>query len=460
MGWFQEWLWDAFEATSSLLRNRLFQFSSSKEDKKRGARRRKRGFSSSFPFFLTVVSFKWEEIVSLHLSPHLFVFSSYSWLLPTGMWTKAAKEFFVFVWFSSPLHPTIPNIIIFIVKNHPFFKDPWNPPAAPKIKMMIQRRTLLFYLIQWFLSLELISHHHHQLLTSAFNVDVDTALIHRGPPGTYFGFSVAQHKDGRASWLLVGAPLAQTDQPSVEKGGAVYKCSPDVTNVCQQISFDLTSSASINIRGKQEQVDEKSYQWFGSTLYSSGKSGMIVACAPRYVYFSVNRKRRDPVGTCYVSRGSFTGFMEYSPCRTPSWGYHRQGSCQAGFSAALTPDGKRLFIGAPGSWYWQGQLFSQDLVSTPRLPDGDKESPLGTRESPEYEDDTYLGYALTVGRFSANPDDVDLDVAVGVPKGMNLTGKVSSSQFIFIIHTCHTPFFLFLRRESSNFSFVESMHTS
>ena len=34
----------------------------------------------------------------------------------------------------------------------------------------------------------------------AFNMDLDTALIHRGPPGTYFGFSVSQHKDGRASW--------------------------------------------------------------------------------------------------------------------------------------------------------------------------------------------------------------------------------------------------------------------
>lgn len=37
-------------------------------------------------------------------------------------------------------------------------------------------------------------------VTRAFNIDLDTALIHRGPPGTYFGFSVSQHKDGRASW--------------------------------------------------------------------------------------------------------------------------------------------------------------------------------------------------------------------------------------------------------------------
>lgn len=40
--------------------------------------------------------------------------------------------------------------------------------------------------------------------------------------------------------LLVGAPLAQTDQPQVEKGGAVYRCSADSGNACQQIPFDET----------------------------------------------------------------------------------------------------------------------------------------------------------------------------------------------------------------------------
>lgn len=40
------------------------------------------------------------------------------------------------------------------------------------------------------------------------------------------------------------------------------------------------------------------------------------ACAPRYVWFSTNKKRRDPVGTCFVAKDSFTEFVEYSPCRT------------------------------------------------------------------------------------------------------------------------------------------------
>ena len=29
-------------------------------------------------------------------------------------------------------------------------------------------------------------------------------------------------------------------------------------------------------------------------------------------------------------------FEEYAPCKNSMWGYHRQGFCQAGFSAALS----------------------------------------------------------------------------------------------------------------------------
>lgn len=149
----------------------------------------------------------------------------------------------------------------------------------------------------------------------AFNIDTQSAVVHQGPSGSYFGYSVAQHRDRGVSWLLVGAPKAQTDQPKTKEAGAVYRCTPSNAKACQQIPFDPNGSSVIQLGKEPRQSDEKSHQWFGASLQSANENGSILACAPRYTYFSTNLKRRDPVGTCWVSRGSFTGFLEYSPCR-------------------------------------------------------------------------------------------------------------------------------------------------
>ena len=42
----------------------------------------------------------------------------------------------------------------------------------------------------------------------------------------------------------------------------------------------------------------------------------VKACAPRYVWYSRNFKRREPIGTCYTAKNGFSDFFEYSPCRT------------------------------------------------------------------------------------------------------------------------------------------------
>lgn len=163
-----------------------------------------------------------------------------------------------------------------------------------------------------------LHHNHHQLFSGvyAFNIDTQSAIVHQGPAGSYFGYSVAQHRDRKVNYLLVGAPKAQTDQPKAKEAGAVYRCSPiNPKDSCQQIPFDPNGSSVIQLGGEQKQSDDKSHQWFGASLQSATDNGSIVACAPRYVYYSSNLKRRDPVGTCWVSRGSFTGFLEYSPCR-------------------------------------------------------------------------------------------------------------------------------------------------
>lgn len=250
-------------------------------------------------------------------------------------------------------------------------------------------------------------------LARAFNVDLPSALVHRGADGSMFGFAVTVHRDRGVNWLLVGAPHAHTPQPNVNRGGAVFRCSTEVANSCQAVPFDLLGPTETPVGRRLERTDDKSGQWFGATLHSAGDNGLIVACAPRYVYFSVNLRRREPVGTCFVSQSSFTGFQEYSPCRTSAWGHHRQGFCQAGFSAGISKDNHRLFMGAPGSWYWQGQVFMQDLV--------DVRNQYNTSESPSSDDDSFLGYSTAVGKFSG---DSDYDVAVGMPRGESLLGKV------------------------------------
>ncbi|CAB3370851.1 Hypothetical predicted protein [Cloeon dipterum] len=271
-------------------------------------------------------------------------------------------------------------------------------------------------------------------LSSAFNVDTQNYVLHRGERDSMFGFSVAQHLDRGKSWLLVGAPAARTTQPGVNRGGSVFRCEISRDDSCQEILFDRKGN---NFDQTGAQIDNKSGQWFGATVKSSGINGIVLVCAPRYVYFSSNKLRREPVGTCYVARNNTSVFDEYSPCRTDQWGYHRQGSCQAGLGADISKDGKRLFIGGPGSYYWQGQMysisgerpdllpptrsailatgmaFSQSLYSRPDLK--------ATKEGTAVDDDSYLGYSVAAGDFTGEGRQ---GCAVGMPKGANLLGKV------------------------------------
>ncbi|XP_055713630.1 integrin alpha-PS2 isoform X2 [Phlebotomus papatasi] len=253
-------------------------------------------------------------------------------------------------------------------------------------------------------------------IVGAFNVDTVNYVKYEGHHDSMFGFSVALHQESQRKWIIVGAPQADTSaiQPEVVKGGAVFKCDLSSDSHCQIIPFDRNGPQ----RNEQnDRVDTKSFQWFGATVSSSGPDGPVVACAPRYVFHTMSPRkveRVEPVGTCYLAKSNLNEFTEYSPCRTMYWGYHRQGSCQAGFSAAISKNGERVFIGAPGSWYWQGQIYSTG-ISNP----GTKV--YQTSESTASEDDSYLGYSAVSGDFSG---DGVAGVAVGMPRGGGLLGKV------------------------------------
>ncbi|XP_068629492.1 integrin alpha-PS2 isoform X2 [Battus philenor] len=253
-----------------------------------------------------------------------------------------------------------------------------------------------------------------------FNVDIPSRVVYKGNSDSMFGFTVQTHVDGNRKMILVGAP---EDEPfrifNVTRPGAVYRCEPGrrqdarLQDMCSVIDFDKNRGNNYDMQHRQ--VDQKSNQWFGATLSSVGRNGPIVACAPRYVYYvSAKLNLRNPVGSCFVAKtADALDVHEFSPCRNSSNDQRKTGMCQAGFSAALSKDGERLFMGAPGSFYWQGELKVQ-------MTNG-KRSLISTPEASSKYDDSYMGYSVTVGDFAAEGAQ---GVAVGVPRGANLKGLV------------------------------------
>uniref|UniRef100_A0A7N6FFC6 Integrin, alpha V n=1 Tax=Anabas testudineus TaxID=64144 RepID=A0A7N6FFC6_ANATE len=141
-------------------------------------------------------------------------------------------------------------------------------------------------------------------------------------------------------------------------------------------------------------MEFKSKQWFG-------------ACAPLYQWSTFGVSEREPVGTCYLKKG--TTVVEYSPCRS-SDSPEGQGFCQAGFSADFLKN-NRVVVGGPGSFYWQGQLISDDVSEIfTRSNNGPIQyvtysNTLATKSASAQYDDSYLGYSVTVGDFNNDGKD-------------------------------------------------------
>uniref|UniRef100_A0A8C6SDI7 Integrin, alpha V n=1 Tax=Neogobius melanostomus TaxID=47308 RepID=A0A8C6SDI7_9GOBI len=253
----------------------------------------------------------------------------------------------------------------------------------------------------------------------SFNLDVDKPSVFSGPQGSYFGFSVDFFKPSNVrSDVLIGAPRANTSDPSnVVERGAVYTC-PWKSASCQQIQFDNTDDRK-NTDGAQ--MEFKSKQWFGASVRSFGEN--ILACAPLYQWSTFGVSEREPVGTCFLKKADKV--VEYSPCRSNAMSPEGQGFCQAGFSADFVKN-NRVVVGGPGSFYWQGQLISDDISEVFTRINNNYINPysntMATKSAGAQYDDSYLGYSVTVGDF--NDDNTD-DYVTGVPRGDKALGYVN-----------------------------------
>ncbi|XP_069504505.1 integrin alpha-8 [Ambystoma mexicanum] len=260
----------------------------------------------------------------------------------------------------------------------------------------------------------------------SFNLDVEKTTVYSGPLGSYFGYSVDFHlPDRNTVSVLVGAPKANTTQPEIVEGGAVYYCPWPRTSDCKQIPFDTTNNRKIRVNGTKEAIEFKSHQWFGATV--KAHKGKVVACAPLYHWRTLKAtQEKDPVGTCYIAIQNFSAYAEYSPCRNSNPDPEGQGFCQAGFSLDFNKDGD-LVVGGPGSFYWQGQVITAGIAeiisgysfrNILREVKGEKQ----TKSAPDNYDDNYLGYAVTVGEFTG---DSKQELVAGVPRGAQNFGYVS-----------------------------------
>ncbi|XP_068853607.1 LOW QUALITY PROTEIN: integrin alpha-5 [Aphelocoma coerulescens] len=261
---------------------------------------------------------------------------------------------------------------------------------------------------------------------AAFNLEASRPVVFRGAPGSLFGFALDFYlPEPRSVSILVGAPKANTSQPNVTQGGAVFHCPWPPGGDCTPIDFDHIGTRTHDFGGNSsdapEPVEFKSLQWFGATVRAH--NGSILACAPLYSWSPPKEEggAREPVGSCFLSIGNFSKFVEYAPCRSDLNSAAGQGYCQGGFSAEFTQTG-RVLLGGPGSYFWQGQVMSatQEQIAAGNFPEyliQEVPGQLQTRQAAPSHDDSYMGYSVAVGEFSG---DTTQDFVAGVPKG-NLT---------------------------------------
>ncbi|CAL8281416.1 unnamed protein product [Lota lota] len=269
---------------------------------------------------------------------------------------------------------------------------------------------------------------------SAFNLDHESVLRKNGKPGSYFGFSMAMHRQVSPSdkrMLLVGAPRdGPLNKQKAKVPGGLYKCDfSKTTDTCERVMFD---------NDEDLKRESKENQWMGVTVNSQGPGGKVVTCAHRYQIRSnvgTDLESRDIIGRCYVmsqdltmnpDSGEDNGNWRFCEGRTR--GHERFGSCQQGLSATFDKQYRYLIFGAPGAYNWKGivrlEQKNHTLVDMGIYQDG----PFETGDESKMDANlvpvpptSYLGFSLDSG--IALVEKGRLTVVAGAPRA-NHSGQV------------------------------------
>ncbi|XP_026803028.3 integrin alpha-4 [Pangasianodon hypophthalmus] len=247
------------------------------------------------------------------------------------------------------------------------------------------------------------------LLNSAdcYNLDVDNSVHFEGPKASLFGYSVLLHKHQQSAWLIVGAPVADSEFfTNVQKPGAIFKCNVS-SKKCEEVQTGVSKC------GKTCQA-ESDNQWLGVSLSRRPSNGDVLACGHRWknVFFSQKENQNKlPHGVCFQFNSDFNRTTQYIPCYRDHQRKFGEdyGSCQAGISNFLTED--LMIMGAPGSSYWTGSVLVYNMSSKvfAAYVDDDNTVLYGS----------YLGYSVSAGHF-VHPNSMEI---VGGAPQHGQTGK-------------------------------------
>uniref|UniRef100_A0A674N107 Integrin subunit alpha 4 n=1 Tax=Takifugu rubripes TaxID=31033 RepID=A0A674N107_TAKRU len=248
---------------------------------------------------------------------------------------------------------------------------------------------------------------------AGYNLDQEHSLVFSGPPSSMFGYSVLLHQHRAQSWLVVGAPVANSSSsPLVDSPGAIYSC-----------DISAEHRRYVEKCGKTCKADSD-HQWLGVSLsrQPGDNGGHVLACAHRWknIFYSQtdSQTHKLPNGVCYRYGNDLRHAQPIIPCYRD---YQKKfgedyGSCQAGISNFLTRD--LIIMGAPGTSYWTGSVLVFNTSSGGMSVYLDDETGAVSFGS-------YLGYSVGAGHF-LSPDSVE--VVGGAPQYYQ-KGKV----FIFTI---------------------------
>ncbi|TSK14532.1 Integrin alpha-3 [Bagarius yarrelli] len=228
-----------------------------------------------------------------------------------------------------------------------------------------------------------------------FNVDVRFPVLKEGKTkGSFFGFSVAQHRlteKPRKYLLLAGAPKDKAlSQLKVNETGAIYSC-PITTELsdCTRVDLITSTDSSEMIEG----------MWLGVTVASQREhsGGRVLACGHRYVKIvqGGGEEQRRMVGKCFVrsndlsfDRDDLWQDHSYEVCN-PNNDMELEGMCNMGISAGMTDSD--VYIGCTGSFEWQGNVHVTWRDTTPDNSWDYSEKDFGSLNKRN----SYMGYSVT-----------------------------------------------------------------